>query len=62
MGACGVWMTAGARVLKRKRVTYSINRFDADCVGTDPVITRVSIGPKYPRPGVTLVNKEEFYR
>lgn len=62
-GRCGAWMTAGAKVTKRKRVLYSIDRFDNDCHDTQsPIVTRVTIKPKQVKPVVVAVSWDEFYK
>lgn len=61
-GRCGAWMTAGARVTKNKKVIYSIDRFDRDCIAMEPVITRITISPTLVKPKMTLVSWDHFYQ
>ena len=61
-GRCGAWMTAGAKVFKGNKQIYSIDRFDSDCFGEKPVVTRVSVGPKRSKPIETSVPNSEFYK
>lgn len=62
LGHCGGWMTAGAKVFKGSKEIYSIGRFENDCIGQKPIVTRVSVGPKRKRPVETSVRSEEFYK
>lgn len=62
-GRCGAWMTARAKVSKKKKVIYSINRFSNDCFDMDaPIVTRVFIGPKRTRPVEISVSYDEFLK
>jgi hypothetical protein len=61
-GRCGAWMTAGAKVTKNKKVVYSIDRFDKDCIAVEPVITRITISPTLVNPKVTSVSWDDFYQ
>lgn len=61
-GQCGAWMTAGATITKNKKVIYSIDRFDRDCIATEPIVTRIFISPKLAQPKVTSVNWDDFYK